>query len=109
MISHIAILIVAMPLQLVAAPDPVAKPVYTCKFETGQIVIEQADATDDVSVEFQGQVHRYVMEKLKLVPREQGLPSFLFQPDIKQWQWLNDKGDPIESTVCTEKPALKTG
>lgn len=109
MISHIAVLLLPMGLALVADTDPVPNPIYTCNFEAGQIIIEQAEPSGDVMVEVHGQARRYVMDKLKLVPREQGFPSFLFQPDLKRWQWLNDQGQPIESMVCTEKPALKTG
>lgn len=109
MISHIAVLLLPMGLALVAETDPVPNPVYTCIFDAGQIVIEHPEPSGDVMVEVRGEARRYVMDKLKLVPRDQGLPSFLFQPDLKRWQWLNDQGQPIESMVCTEKPALKTG
>ncbi|AMJ61069.1 hypothetical protein [Bosea sp. PAMC 26642] len=109
MISHIAVLLLPLGLALVAETDPVPHPVYTCKFEAGQIVIEQAEPSGNVTVEVNGQARQYVMDKLKLVPRDQGLPSFLFQPDLKRWQWLNDQGEPIESTTCAEKPALKAG
>lgn len=109
MILHVALLLMPVSLALAAETDPVANPVYTCKFDAGQIVIEQADPSGDVTVEVKGTARPYVMEKLKLVPRDQGLPTFLFQPDMKRWQWLNDQGEPIESIVCVEKPALKTG
>lgn len=109
MITHIAILILPVALTLAADPDPVTNPVYTCKFEGGLIVIEQPEPSGDVMVEVHGQARPYVMDKLRLVPRDQALPSFLFQPDLKRWQWLNDQGEAIESVACTEKPALKTG
>jgi len=109
MISHIAVLLLPIAVALAAETDPVTNPVYTCKFEAGQIVIEQADVSGEVTVEVAGQARRYVMDKLKLVPREGGLPAFLFQPDLKRWQWLDDQGAPVESVVCTEKPSLKTG
>jgi hypothetical protein len=109
MISQIAVFLLPIGLGLVAQTDPVPNPVYTCNFDAGQIVIEEPEPSGDVTVEVRGEARRYVMEKLKLVPREQGLPSFLFQPDLKRWQWLNDQGQPIESVACTEKPALKTG
>ena len=109
MISQIAIFLLPMGLALVAETDPLPKPVYTCKFDAGQVVIEQPDTSGDVMVEVRGQARQYVMDKLKLVPRDQGLPSLLFQPDLKRWQLLNDLGEPIESISCTEKPALNTG
>lgn len=109
MISHITLVLVPLSLSLVAGTDPIPNPVHACKFEAGDIVIEQAGPAGDVTVEIHGQARPYVMDKLKLVPRDQGLPSFLFQPDLKRWQWLNDQGEAIESVACTEKPALKTG
>lgn len=109
MISHIAMFLLPIGLALVAETDPVPNPVYTCKFAAGHIVIEQPEPSGDVMVEVRGQAQRYVMDKLKLVPRDQDFPSFLFQPDLKRWQWLNDQGHPIESVICTEKPVLKTG
>lgn len=109
MIEHIAILSLSMGVVLAAEKDPVTNPIYTCKFEAGQIVIEQADVTGEVTVEVSGQARRYVMDKLKLVPRDGGLPSFLFQPDLKRWQWLDNQGAPVESVACTEKQSLKTG
>ena len=108
MISHVAVLLVPFTVIWVA-DDRVTNPVYTCKFKAGQIVIEQTEPSGDVMVEVHGQARPYVMDKLKLVPRDPGLPSFLFQADLKRWQWLNDQGDPIESVTCAEKPALKTG
>lgn len=107
MIEHIAVVLLPMSLALVAGTDP--NPVYVCKFGAGNIVIEQAGPAGDVMVEVHGQARPYVMDKLKLVPRDQGLPSFHFQPDLKRWQWLNDQGEAIESVACTEKPALKAG
>lgn len=109
MISHIAVLLIPTALAFVAATEPTTNPVYTCKFKAGEIVIEQAEPSGDVMIQVDGQARRYVMDKLKLVPRDRGLPSYLFQPDLKRWQLLNDQGEPIESTVCTEKPSLKTG
>jgi hypothetical protein len=109
MISNAGLLLMPLSVAWLAATEPTRNPVLTCHFKAGQVVIEQADSTGDVSVEVYGHSRRYVMDKLKLNPREAGLPTFLFQPDIKRWQWLNDKGEPIESTVCTEKPSLKTG
>ncbi|PTM42831.1 hypothetical protein [Bosea sp. 124] len=109
MISHIAVLFAPMVFALVADTDPVTNPVYTCPFKAGQVVIEQAEPSGDVIVQVDGQARPYVMDKLKLVPKDRGLPSFLFQPDLKRWQWLNDQGDPTESVGCTEKPSLKTG
>ncbi|KPF68326.1 hypothetical protein IP69_11720 [Bosea sp. AAP35] len=109
MILYVALLLLPVSLAIAADTDPVANPIFTCKFEAGQIVIEQAEASGDVTVEVKGQARPYVMDKLKLVPRDQGLPSFLFQPDMRRWQWLNDQGEPIESVVCAEKPALKAG
>ncbi|KFC64771.1 hypothetical protein FG93_05061 [Bosea sp. LC85] len=109
MASHIAVLLVPITLVLVTDTDPVTNPIYTCAFEAGQIVIQQPEQSGEVTVEVHGQARRYAMDKLKLVPRDQGLPSFRFQPDLKRWQWLNDQGEPIESVGCTEKPSLKTG
>lgn len=109
MISHIAVVLLPMSVTLVAGTDPVPNPVYACKFGAGNIVIEPVGPGGDVTVEIHGQARPYVMDKLKLVPRNQGLPSFLFQPDLKRWQWLNDQGVSIESVACTEKPPLKTG
>ena len=109
MISHIALLLLPVGLALVVETDPVPNPIYTWNFEAGQIIIEQAEPSGEVMVEVHGQARPYVMDKLRLIARDQGLPSFLFQPDLKRWQWLNGEGAPIESMVCTEKPALKTG
>jgi hypothetical protein len=109
MILHVALLLMPMGLALAAETDPVANPVFTCQFKAGRIVIEQANAAGEVTVEVDGKARQYALQERKLVPRDQGLPTLLFQPDQKQWQWLNEQGEPIESTVCTEKPSLKTG
>ena len=109
MILHVALLLMPMGLALAAETDPVANPVFTCQFKAGRIVIEQANAAGEVTVEVDGKARQYALQERKLVPRDQGLPTLLFQPDLKQWQWLNEQGEPIESTVCTEKPSIKTG
>lgn len=72
-------------------------------------MIEQANAAGEVMVEVDGKALKYALQERKIVPRDQGLPTLLFLPDLKQWQWLNEQGGPIESTMCTEKPSLKTG
>jgi hypothetical protein len=109
MISQLAAIILPFSLVWVADNGSVPNPIYTCQFKAGQIVIEQANEAGEVTVEVDGKARQYVMENRKLIPRDQGLPTLRFQPDLKQWQWLNDQGEPIESTVCTEKPSLKTG
>lgn len=109
MILPVALLLMPLSLTPVAETDPVANPVYTCKFDAGLIVIGQAEENGRLTVEIDVQARPYVMEKLRLVPREQGFPTFLFQPDVRRWQWLDDKAEPIESVACTEKPALSAG
>ncbi len=109
MILHVALLLMPMGLALAAETDPVANPVFTCQFKAGQIVIERANEAGEVTVEIDGKARQYALQERKLVPRDQGLPTLLFKPDLKQWQWLNDQGEPIDSAVCTEKPSLKTG
>ena len=109
MISNIAVLLVPTALVLLADTDPTTNPIYTCPFKAGQIVIQQPEHSGEVTVEVHGQARRYLMDKLKLVPKDQGLPSLVFQPDVKLWQLLNDQGEAVESVACTEKPSLKTG
>ncbi|MGO4739928.1 hypothetical protein AB4099_25495 [Bosea sp. 2KB_26] len=104
----IAMILLPMSLAL-ADTEPVTNPVYTCKFKAGEVVIEQVESSGDVMVKADGQARQYVMDKLKLVPREQGLPTYVFQPELKRWQLLNDRGEAIESTECSAKPSLKTG
>lgn len=107
MIALVTLLLVPIALALSADIDPVSNPVYKCKFDAGQIVIQQAEASGDVTGD--GQARQYVMDKLKLGRRAPGLPAFFFQPDLTRWQWLNDQGEPLESTACSEQPTLKTG
>ncbi len=109
MILHVALLLMPLNLTPVADTDPVANPVYTCKFNAGLIVIGQAEENGQLTVEINGQARPYVMEKLRLVPRERGLPTFLFQPDVRRWQWLDTMAEPIESIACSEKPSLNAG
>lgn len=109
MFLQIAGIIVPLSLVGVADNEPLQNPVYTCQFNAGRIVIEQVNEVGDLTVEVEGKARQYVRENRKLVPRDKGLPSLLFEPDLKQWQLLNDLGEPTESAVCTEKPSLKTG
>lgn len=104
------IALIMLPAALTFADtEPVTNPVYTCKFKAGDVVIEQVETSGDVMVKVGGQAHQYVMDLRKLVPRDRGLPSYLFQPELKRWQLLNDQGEAIESAECTSKPSLKTG
>lgn len=108
MIFQIAAIIVSLGLGM-ANSEPVVDPIYTCQFKAGRIVIEKANEAGEVTVEVGGTARQYVKQSRKLVPREQNLPSLLFDPDLKQWKMLNELGEPIESVVCTEMPQLKTG
>lgn len=59
MILHVALLLMPMGLALAAETDPVANPVFTCQFKAGRIVIEQANAEGEVTVEVDGKARQY--------------------------------------------------
>lgn len=73
---------------------------YICKFETGVVVIDPVGPDGAITVEVAGQRRPYALEDEKLVPQDAGLPTLLFQPGLKRWKMLNEKGETIEITIC---------
>ena len=73
---------------------------YECKFEAGTAVISHHGFNGAATVEIDGEAFSYVFEEDKLVPRTQGTPTYLFQPELKRWKLLNQQGETVEITVC---------
>ncbi|RYF25524.1 MAG: hypothetical protein EOO23_08965 [Comamonadaceae bacterium] len=88
---------IALAIAPVSAAD--ASVIYTCKFEVGVVVINHLGPENAV-VQLAGEDRRYVFDDEKLVPRDTGLPTFLFQSGLKRWKLLNESGETLEITIC---------
>lgn len=100
MILQLAALMIPSAILLVNHAQPDADVSYTCKFESGVIVIDHPHATSRATVQIGGEARQYMVDEQKLVPMEEGLPTYYFQSELKRWKRLNQSGETVETTVC---------
>lgn len=100
MISHLAALVVPGVLFLANNAEPDTSVTYSCKFESGVVVIDHFEATGRATVQIDGSTQHYVFHDQKLVATGTGLPTYYFQAELKRWKRLNDRGETVETTVC---------
>lgn len=73
---------------------------YICKFEVGIVVIGDQSGDGARDVKLDGRTRSYISDEYKLVPQAAGLPTLLFQPELRRWKVLNERGETVEISVC---------
>jgi len=109
-ISQLAALLMPSAIFLTNHAAPDMNITYSCKFDSGLVVIDHREAAGRATVQIDGSTRQYLFDQQKLVATEAGLPTYYFQAELKRWKRLNDSGETVETTVCkVSRPVRASG